>query len=136
MLKTTPDRAPALAAELAERHGLACRVLCYNGVILGSFVHQVRHNAASLPTVDRMLERTSERDSPMGESRVGSTPVPDLASGKPVDLQVELQQIIRAVQPELDAVGGDWRSRHLPRQVVNQVESAWRERLLQEFRAL
>jgi len=53
--------------------------------------------------------------------------------GNTSDPRQRVEQIVQQVQRELHAVGGDWRSRHLPRPVAQDVEAIWLQVLAREF---
>ena len=136
MVKTTPDRAASLAAQLSDTYGLTCRVLCYNGVILTTLGDRDtnRGKSASGPNQQPALGSNSELNRIRLQPSVANLPVSDhLPVSTPSSKQAELMRIVQALQPELDAVGGDWRSRHVARSTPTETESTWRERLLEEF---
>lgn len=50
-----------------------------------------------------------------------------------LDVSGQVRAIIKAVESQLFAVGGDWQSRHVPRPVSRDIETVWLNVLMREF---
>ena len=105
MWKTTPDQVIRLAREVSSKNAISCIALCYNGVVHG-YVNQQSPRSETRASSDRSLINS--------------------ATG------IVTRMIERYAQ-SLHENGGDWQSRHVPRNAPVGAEAEWLTLLEQEF---
>jgi len=108
MLKTTPDLVMGLAREIARDNAIRCVALCYNGVVHGYLNQQFGVNE---------IREISDQKPAIGATRI-------------------VTSIIERYSTTLREIGGDWQSRHVPRNAPIGTEAEWLKLLQQEFAAV
>ncbi len=112
MLKTTPDQVVELAREISKKNAIGCVALCYNGVVHGYLGQQSDSSGAP-------ADRSGTRES---SDRILTNPPTQIVTS-----------IIERYSKTLYEIGGDWQSRHVPRNAPIGTEAEWLKLLEQEF---
>ena len=112
VLKTTPDQAIPLARRIAIENDVTCIALCYNGVVHGYLQNESATGPGSSGT-----RQSSDRS----------------LTTSATETQLKITSIIERCSNEIHAVGGDWKSRHIPSVAPSGVELPWLRQLEQEF---
>ena len=112
VLKTTPDQAIPLARRIAIENDVTCIALCYNGVVHGYLMHESATGPGSSGT-----RQSSDRS----------------LTTSATETQLKIRRIIERCAKEIHAVGGDWKSKHIPSVAPSSVELPWFRQLEQEF---
>ena len=112
MLKTTPDQVVELAREISKKNAIGCVALCYNGVVHGYLGQQSDSSGA-------LADRSGTRES---SDRILTNPPTQIVTS-----------IIERYSKTLYEMGGDWQSRHVPRNAPIGTEAEWLKLLEQEF---
>ncbi len=114
VLKTTTDQAIRLARRIALENDVTCIALCYNGV-----VHGYLRNSSTTSPGSSGTRQSSDRS----------------LTTSATETQWKVTRIIERCSKEIHAVGGDWKSRHLPAVAPAGVELPWFQQLEKEFAA-